>query len=365
MMIPGLVSIMMPAYNAARYIPDSIRSVLDQTYPHWELVVVNDGSTDETASIAAGFTDPRIRLINQENGGEATARNTALQFITGEFLAFLDADDLFLPEHLLLMVEYLSSHPDVQGVYSDGFHIDSTGRQLAKLSARRRGPFQGSLFEQLVRASDVFGPPICVVVRREAIVKLDLRFDERIVIGPDWDFFIHFAEHFRFGYINDPTCLYRIHDTNISLSARSTIRVESLILCREKAIILPGFSQCSHETRSYLFYDLCINLLAGRVERQAACVDWPQFRDLSRIEQARLLRLMAGRAIAGGDYNRIVRAWLWRSLKYQPFEIRTYVIFGLLGLGLRTASKILSQRYQAEVEKHMKSPFDGITSTIE
>src|SRR5512145_295142 len=98
---------MMPAYNAEVYIRQSIDSVLAQTYPNWELVIVDDGSTDRTGEIASEYGDPRIRVFRQENGGEAAARNTALKNIQGEFLAFLDADDLYLPDHLEVSVEYL------------------------------------------------------------------------------------------------------------------------------------------------------------------------------------------------------------------------------------------------------------------
>ncbi len=99
-MEPGLVSVMMPAYNAERYIRPAMESLLAQTYSRWELIVVNDGSKDATAAIARSFDDPRIRVIDQPNGGEASARNTALRTMRGEFVAFLDADDAYLPEHL-------------------------------------------------------------------------------------------------------------------------------------------------------------------------------------------------------------------------------------------------------------------------
>jgi len=103
-----LVSIMMPAFNAERYIRQAIESILAQRYPSWELVVVNDGSTDSTPKIIAGFSDPRIRIYHQENGGEASARNSALEHSNGKYLAFLDADDLYLPNHLDETIAYLN-----------------------------------------------------------------------------------------------------------------------------------------------------------------------------------------------------------------------------------------------------------------
>lgn len=191
-MRPDLVSVMMPVYNAEGYIAQAIGSVLSQTIPNWELVIVNDGSKDRSADIAAGFSDPRIKLIHQPNGGEASARNTALDNVQGEYLAFLDADDVFLPHHLEVAHGRLARSPDLDGVYTDGYHIDQHGTRMKSLTSRRRGPFEGWVFEQAVRASDVLGPPTSVVLRRRLILQHHLDFDTRIVIGPDWDFFTRF-----------------------------------------------------------------------------------------------------------------------------------------------------------------------------
>ncbi len=116
-----LVSIMMPAYNAEQFLAEAMESVLAQTYSNWELLVVNDGSTDDTAVIAAQFTDPRIQLIHKENGGESSARNMALEHSQGAFIAYLDADDAWLPHHLETLAGYLQAHPERDAVYADGW----------------------------------------------------------------------------------------------------------------------------------------------------------------------------------------------------------------------------------------------------
>ena len=97
---PGCVSVMMPAFNAERFIGRAIGSLRAQTFTDWELIVVDDGSTDATGAIARSAGDPRIRVIRQDNRGEAAARNVALAASTGEYVAFLDADDAFLADHL-------------------------------------------------------------------------------------------------------------------------------------------------------------------------------------------------------------------------------------------------------------------------
>src|SRR5256714_13067953 len=94
------ISVIMPAFNAAPHIRQSIQSVLAQTFDNWDLIVVDDGSTDETATLAGSFSDSRIRCVRRENGGQAAARNTGIVNTHGEFIAFLDADDLWLPAKL-------------------------------------------------------------------------------------------------------------------------------------------------------------------------------------------------------------------------------------------------------------------------
>lgn len=298
---PGLVSIMMPAYNAAEFIQSAIESVLAQTYPQWELIVVNDGSSDDTAQILKRFSDSRIRVIEQANAGEAAARNRALDAARGEFLAFLDADDQFLPEFLALALAFLSEHPQCDAVYSDGYYIDRQDAVIGRLSDQRRGPFEGDLLEALIRASDVFGPPICTLLKRQVWLDHPLRFDPQIVIGPDWDFFTRMAQYQHYGYLNQPTCRYRVHQTNITVRTGSQKRRESLAICRSKAVQLPRFSACSLETRSYVFYDLLVNLLSGEIDRQQEVVGWSAFRALPKTEQARLFRLMALNGLGVSD----------------------------------------------------------------
>jgi glycosyltransferase involved in cell wall biosynthesis len=327
-----LVSVMMPAYNAEKYIALAIESVLAQAYPHWELIVVNDGSADRTGEIAAQYQDPRIKVVTQANGGESAARNTALDHMQGSLVAFLDSDDTLLPNHLELTVRYLVEHPEMDAVYTDGYHCDSFGQVTQSLSSRRRGPFEGWIFEEVVRASDVFGPPTCVVLRREPILSRKLAFDTSIVIGPDWDFLTRYAETTRFGYVDEATCLYRIHDSNITFSTNPERRALSLALCREKAIRLPGFCKLSVQTRSAVFYDLLIDLLANYPERQAKIVQWQAFHTLPKEERAVLLRLMSTKAMLRGQFHPYIERWLSQSRTLNPEDLKGNLVSLLYSL---------------------------------
>ena len=328
-----LVSIMMPAYNAAPYIGQAIESALAQTFSDWELIIVDDGSTDGTGDIAARYGDPRICVLSQTNAGESAARNRALAAMNGKYVAFLDADDLFLSDHLRLTVGRLESDHHLGGVYTNGLHCDETGARLAPLSSRRRGPFEGDLFEPLVRASDIFGPPLSVVIRREVIRKHDLQWDPAIVIGPDWDFFIRYAQFARFGYVAESTCLYRVHRSNITVLTGVQKRRASLALCREKTIALERFAGCSLETRAWVFYDLLVELLDGQPERQAAIISGPAFQALPNKEKARLQRLMASRAIRTGEVEgEYVTSWLAASRALDGADVRGAALAMLYGL---------------------------------
>ena len=315
-----LVSIMMPAYNAENYIQSAIESVLAQTYSHWELIIVNDGSTDNTQMLAEAYNDSRIRVIHQENSGEAVARNTALANMAGKWVAFLDADDLYHADHLAETVNYLVSHPEYDAVYTDGFHIDPQGNQLQSLSSRRRGPFEGRIYEEIVRASDVFGPPLCTVLRRSIITEHKLKYDRRIVIGPDWDFFTQYTDLAQFGYLDKATCYYRVHETNITIQVGLQKRAGYLAICRENAIKMESFNQCSSDTRVAVFYDLLVNLLPGLPDKQTEVTEWEEFKLLPIHERARLLRLIASKAILTGNTQPEIKNWLCKAQELNPSD---------------------------------------------
>ena len=339
-----VVSVMMPAYNAEMFIADAVASLKGQTLSAWELVVVDDGSTDNTASIMSELLDPRITLVSQTNAGEAVARNRALDIVRGEFVAFLDADDRFLPDHLSECVGYLRAHAGDDAVYTDGYHIDADGKRGSRLSSRRRGPFNGDIFEEVVRASDVFGPPICVVVRRKLIEEGELRFDPKIVIGPDWDFWVQASQVGRFGYIDLPTCEYRVHGANITFAANDRVRRESLARCREKAVETSRFEECSVEVRTAVFYDLLINQLFDRPDEQRRTVRGSEFVALPRRVQARLLRRMVSQNLASGRSNPHAGAWLRMAIARNPFDPKAWALCLLFALGSRFSQVILQQK---------------------
>jgi glycosyltransferase involved in cell wall biosynthesis len=319
--------------------------VLEQIYSNWELIIVNDGSTDHTASIIAQFTDPRIKVVHQLNGGEAAARNTALNNMKGDFIAFLDADDIFLPNHLATTVAFLQNQLDRDAVYTDGYYIDLEGKKLLPMSARRRGPFEGDLYEQLAIASDVFGPPGCVVLRSESVKKNNLWFDTDIGYGTDWDFWIRLSTFSQFGYLEQSNYLYRVHPSNLTLTTNARSRSSAWAKVRSRAIKMERFKTSAPEVRWAVFYNLLVNLLDGSPEAQTAIIDWPEFMDLPAEIQAKLLRLMASKAIVANGEEIYIRKWISLSRELNPSDRRGKVISSLyninpvlcrMGLGFRS-----------------------------
>lgn len=348
---------MMPAYNAEKFIRSAIESVLNQSYQLWELILVNDGSTDNTANLINEMTDPRIRVFSQENSGEASARNHALTKIQGEFLAFLDADDFYHTSFLAVMVSYLNQHPEKDGVYCDGFYIDSNDKILSPLSNYRRGPFEGDLFEPLVRASDVFGPPMTVMLRSDKVLSSKIEFDPRIIIGPDWDFFTRLSQFILFGYLNQQICYYRIHQTNITLTAGNIRKTQSLALCRRKMIDLPRFNQCKEETRIYVFYDLFVNLIS-KEEEIDELMSHPSFSQISPCEQNRLIRFaVVKRLILKSNNKFYLKNWLSRAVTICPKDKKTVFIKIMYDINPLILSLILKFRENLQPENTLDSPF--------
>jgi teichuronic acid biosynthesis glycosyltransferase TuaG len=170
-----LVSIIMPAYNADRYVAESIRSVLAQSFGNWELVVVDDGSTDNTREVVQGFVagDARVKYLERPNGGQAAARNTGLAAARGNLIAFLDADDLWLPEKLAAQIAVLD-RTNVDLVYSDGYIFSEDGAEdrFNILPGEARG---AEMFRALFTSNRI--ATLSVLVKRRVLDSAG-RFDE-------------------------------------------------------------------------------------------------------------------------------------------------------------------------------------------
>ena len=134
------VSVIIPVYNGAKFIKNAIDSVIDQTNQNFEIIVIDDGSTDNTPNILKGYGD-KIRYNTQENKGQAHAINQGLEMSEGEYIAYLDSDDMYYPEKLEEQLKYFYNHPDVSLVYSDRCHIDSSEKYISLVESRQLDHF--------------------------------------------------------------------------------------------------------------------------------------------------------------------------------------------------------------------------------
>ena len=175
------VSVIIPLYNAQKYIEEAVNSVLRQTYEDFEVVIVDDGSTDRSAILAKTFKDPRVRYIYQKNKGLAGARNSGIRNMRGTYLVFLDADDTLLPEKLQTQVAYLEEHPEI-GVLAGRYIItDPEGNYLVRNSSP----------EGMIELRDILVsspcPIHCYMFRKSWVDRAGF-FDESFVASEDWDY---------------------------------------------------------------------------------------------------------------------------------------------------------------------------------
>lgn len=220
----SMVSVIIPAYNQGHYLGEAIQSVLEQTYENLEIIVVDDGSTDDTALVVGKFADDRLRYIHQQNQGLSAARNTGIRNAKGDLLSYLDADDLFLPEKLEALQAEMKSLPDGGLIAGQAIPIDDRGVQCAK-TFDRRIPTEP--------AEWVFWNPLhvgSVLVDRKWQNQVGF-FDRQLRSYEDWDMWIRMA---RVGcpmrWVPKPVSLYRFHTEQMTRDGSQMTTANFMVL---------------------------------------------------------------------------------------------------------------------------------------
>jgi glycosyltransferase involved in cell wall biosynthesis len=210
--VTPLVSVVIPVFNGARFLAEAIDSVLAQTYPNVEIVVVDDGSTDRTPQIIASY--PAVRVLRQENAGQAAARNRGIAAATGEYVAFLDADDVMLPERLERQVAYLGERPQ---------HACVLGRQRIAVEPGVEPPEWVGMAGENSEASDLV-QPMSALVRRSALERIG-PFDSSFRYSEDVDWLFRAQDgDVGVGILDDVVVVRRIHGANLTYDAESCQR---------------------------------------------------------------------------------------------------------------------------------------------
>jgi glycosyltransferase involved in cell wall biosynthesis len=204
-----LVSVVMPVYNAAAYLEESIQSLLDQTYTNWELIAVDDGSTDDSWEILQSFNDTRIKAIQRQNGGQCAATNTGLEYITGDLIQFFDADDLFDPRKIEVQVEALKQSPDSIAVCKWAFFTNSIDEVQFKDEPIY---YTGTQVEWLQRlwSFETMMPNHGYLIPRSVMERAGKYYDESLLLNIDFEYFTRMVLHAsKVIYCPGSICYYR------------------------------------------------------------------------------------------------------------------------------------------------------------
>jgi glycosyltransferase involved in cell wall biosynthesis len=336
------VSVIMPVHNAEAFVAEAIESVLAQTYPHWELIIVDDGSTDASPEVLKRYVDPRILMIRQENKGEGGARNTGLDIACGTCIGFLDADDLYLPTALADFVAYFEAHSEAGVVFSDGYFCDEQKRPLMRFGDHRPGEFTGNILEPLVLCPSVVSVPTMMMVRRSTLEACEARFDTSLKYGVDWDFWTQLARFVQFGHLSSLTALYRVHAANMTSATTLRKRKNDLAVGRLKIMNAEWFAELSLQTRRSFFYYLLVGLLGDQPAQQRNVIDAAPFGALPPDIQAGLLQQVASDHLSKQKNVEFALGCLKRSLSLQPDRAKSRALLQLGSRSPALAAAVLS-----------------------
>lgn len=211
------VSVVITTYNYADFIVTAVESVLAQTRPADEIIVVDDGSTDTTPELVAPYVERNVvTYIQQANQGPSVARNRGIQASTGDVLGFLDADDTWLPDKLQRQLEWLATHPKASMVSGQmvWWHVPRDQRTVVSFK-----PMSPKRLKRELTVRNLVGNPSMTLIRRRALNSAGL-FDTSLRWGQDWEIFVRLSRVGEVGFVQEPVIVYRWHRSNLSHERR-------------------------------------------------------------------------------------------------------------------------------------------------
>jgi glycosyltransferase involved in cell wall biosynthesis len=213
------VSVIIPTYNAIAYLPEAVASVLKQTFKDFELIIVDDGSSDRTVEWASQISDRRVKVILQDNHGSARARNQGIAIAEGEYIALLDADDVWETTKLEKQVNFLDRNPSIGLVDTSVVLINEDGKSTGKVVASKA---EKDVWKQLVQFQPVCSCDSTPLIRRECFETVGL-FDEDLLFLEDLDLWIRLASRYQFGAIEEALVRYRQYSGSKSTNCQETL----------------------------------------------------------------------------------------------------------------------------------------------
>lgn len=303
-----LISVIVPLYNGEKTIRETVESILNQTLQDFELIIINDGSQDEGLEIISKFQDSRIKVFSYPNSGISTTRNRGIFHATGEYISFIDADDLWTPNKLESQLKALQENPKAAVAYSWSDHINEFGQSL------NRGSYMtvnGDVYAKILLI-DFIANGSNPLIRREALMAVG-GFDESLSTSADWDMWVRLAARYHFIAVPSPQILYRISSSSMSSNVDKQ-EAESL------QVIEKAFTQVP-DSLAYLKPFSLANLYKGLT-----------FRALERC--------------SGRQGGLIAARYLWYAFKTDPSLIRARVVGKVL---FKIAVMVLLPSQQAQI----------------
>ncbi len=310
------VSVIIPVYNSEKFISETINSVLSQTFTDYEIVVIDDGSIDKTREIIDEFIQKylgKIRYIYQENQGVSVARNNGILNSSGEYIAFLDHDDLWLPAKLLCQVEYMDNHSEIAFSFTETKVINEAGEEYAQW---RHENTRNTFFE-LCQGDYIHA--LTVMVRREALAKVGL-FDPDLLVAQDYDLWLRLARNFSSGIIKTPLAKYRIHQSNLSRNLDGSLQNHLAIFNKREIVSGLSYKQkCFAVSKQYIYF-------------------------AKKYEQRKLFFKTSRCYLLACIYFPLIGAYYWKRrsegsflfLSYRVFRFYAYIIYFFF-LGIKKA----------------------------
>lgn len=316
------VSILIPTYNRAAYLSEAIQSALAQTFHDIQVIVVDDGSTDNTRAIVRAIADARVRYMYQENRGVSAALNTAWRAAQSEFVAMLGSDDVMLPNQIETLLPLLEHNPALGLAYARAQAMDARGEPLPQILG-------ASLkFSDNALASILYGDSVCGIaclIRRAMLERVN-GFNETLIANEDWDLWIRLAEISPFAFHDQILARYRIHPNSLT-GARSAqyqrVALERVTLIENyfaRAIVPADARAVESLARRNAYMDAGIRLLAIGARRQALPYLWRAvrahgnpLRAAARVTSVALFDLYFSKTRWG---VRLVDAWVTRRRRH-------------------------------------------------
>ncbi|MFP4219308.1 MAG: glycosyltransferase [Phormidium sp.] len=259
------ISVILPVYNGMETIADTINSVLGQTFRDFELIVIDDGSTDDTLSVVKAIADERIQIHQFANAGQGESRNRGVALAQGDYLSFIDADDLWTADKLQHQWQALQTHPQAAVAYSWTDHIDENNQFF------RAGPhltFSGDVYKLLI-ISDFVGSGSNVLIRKSAFEAVG-GFAPRLTPAEDWDLWVRLAANYEFVVVPQVQILYRTVTSSSSFNLAKMEASSLQVIDRIFAAAPPELQHLSRICRGHRYKYLTYKALDLTPERRRA-----------------------------------------------------------------------------------------------